>query len=146
MQDNSGAAPTVGIDSDAVRLDTAGQYTVTYTVSDKAGNVATATRIVRVIGADTVCINIDGKLVMPNSTAVLRPGDHTLTLENNGTEPYSVKARAGVLSAGQMKYLSGSSLSFDASGNFTVTNPGYYTLLVTTQSRQTIRILLYVER
>lgn len=146
VQDNSGAAPTVGIDSDAVRLDTAGQYTVTYTVSDEAGNVTTATRIVRVIGADTVCINIDGKLVMPNSTAVLRPGDHTLTLENNGTEPYSVKARAGVLSAGQMKYLSGSSLSFDASGNFTVTNPGYYTLLVTTQSRQTIRILLYVER
>ena len=45
-----------------------------------------------------------------------------------------------------MKYLSGSSLSFDASGKFTVTNPGYYTLLVTTQSRQTIRILLYVER
>ena len=146
VQDNSGAAPTVGIDSDAVRLDTAGQYTVTYTVSDKAGNVTTATRIVRVIGADTVCINIDGKLVMPDSTAVLRPGDHTLTLENNGTEPYSIKARAGVLSAGQMKYLSGSLLSFDASGKFTVTNPGYYTLLVTTQSRQTIRILLYVER
>lgn len=146
VQDNSGAAPTVGIDTAAVDLNTAGQYTVTYTVSDKAGNVTTATRIVRVIGADTVCINIDGKLVMPDSTAVLRPGDHTLTLENNGTEPYSVKARAGVLSAGQMKYLSGSSLSFDASGKFTVTNPGYYTLLVTTQSRQTIRILLYVER
>lgn len=146
VQDNSGAAPTVGIDTAAVDLNTAGQYTVTYTVSDEAGNVTTATRIVRVIGTDTVCINIDGKLVMPNSTAVLRPGDHTLTLENNGTEPYSVKARAGVLSAGQMKYLSGSSLSFDASGNFTVMNPGYYTLLVTTQSRQTIRILLYVER
>ena len=146
VQDNSGAAPTVGIDTAAVDFNTAGQYTVTYTVSDKAGNVTTATRIVRVIGADTVCINIDGKLVMPNSTAVLRPGDHTLTLENNGTEPYSVKARAGVLSAGQMKYLSGSSLSFDASGKFTVMNPGYYTLLVTTQSRQTIRILLYVER
>ena len=146
VQDNSGAAPTVGIDTAAVDLNTAGQYTVTYTVSDKAGNVTNATRIVRVIGAGTVCINIDGKLVMPNSTAVLRPGDHTLTLENNGTEPYSVKARAGVLSAGQMKYLSGSSLSFDASGKFTVTNPGYYTLLVTTQSRQTIRILLYVER
>lgn len=145
-QDNSKEDPTVVVDTADVKLDTAGQYTVTYTVSDKAGNVATATRIVRVIGANTVCLNIDGNLVMPDSTAVLSRGTHTLTLENNGTEPYSIKARAGVLSAGQMKYLSGSSLSFGADGKFTVTNPGYYTLLVTTQSRQTIRILLYVER
>ncbi len=145
-QDNIDKDPTVIVDTTNVKLDTAGQYTVTYTVSDKAGNKTTATRIVRVIGANTVCLNIDGKLVMPDSTAVLSPGTHTLTLENNGTESYSIKARAGVLSAGQMKYLSGSSLSFDASGNFSVTTPGYYTLLVTTQSRQTIRILLYVER
>lgn len=146
-QDNSGAAPTVGIDIAAVKLDTAGQYTVIYTATDAAGNVTTATRIVRVIGADTACVSIDGKLVMPESTAVLRlnPPDHTLTLENS-TEPFSIKARAGILSAGQMKYLSGSSLSFDANGNFSVATPGYYTLLVTTQSRQTIRILLYVER
>ena len=136
----------VGIDASSVVLAGAGQYTVTYTVKDAAGNEAKATRIVRVIGADTVCLNIDGGLVMPDSTAVLRPGRHRLTLENNGTEPFTVKARAGILSAGQMKYLSGSSLTFDADGYFTVTTPGYYTLLVTTQSRQTIRILLYVER
>ena len=136
------------IDTTGVRLDAAGEYTVTYTVTDGAGNSATATRIVRVIGADTVCINIDGKLIMPESTAVLRPDDknkHTMTLENC-TEPYTVKAQAGILSTGQMKYLSGGALSFDAKGNFSVTTPGYYTLLVTTQSRQTIRILLYVER
>ena len=136
----------VRIDASAVALAAAGQYTVTYTVEDAAGNEAKATRIVRVIGADTVCLNIDGGLVMPDSTAVLRRGRHRLTLENNGTEPFTVKARAGILSAGQMKYLSGSSLTFDADGYFNVTTPGYYTLLVTTQSRQTIRILLYVER
>ena len=46
-----------------------------------------------------------------------------------------------------MKYLSGSSLSFDANGRFTTVNgTGYYTLLVTTQDRQTIRILLYIEQ
>ena len=144
-QDNIGVT-MIEIGTTAVDRNTAGQYTVTYKVTDKAGNETTATRIVRVIGANTVCLNIDGKLVMPDSTAVLSQGTHTLTLENNSTEPYSIKARAGVLSAGQMKYLSGSSLSFGANGNFTVTNPGYYTLLVTTQSRQTIRILLYVER
>lgn len=129
-----------------VDLNTAGQYIVTYTVTDAAGNVTTANRFVRVIGSDTVCLNVDGNLILPDSTAVLRPGNHSLTLENNNGEPYSVKARRNVLSAGQMKYLSGSSLSFDENGRFSVTAAGYYTLLVTTQSRQTIRILLYVEQ
>ena len=138
-------ALTVRIDH-AVDLNTAGQYIVTYTVTDAAGNVTTANRFVRVIGSDTVCLNVDGNLILPDSTAVLRPGNHSLTLENNNGEPYSVKARRNVLSAGQMKYLSGSSLSFDENGRFSVTAAGYYTLLVTTQSRQTIRILLYVEQ
>ena len=35
---------------------------------------------------------------------------------------------------------------FHENGRFSVTAAGYYTLLVTTQSRQTIRILLYVEQ
>lgn len=138
--------PTVSFDSSLVKLDVAGEYTVSYTVKDKAGNETTARRFVRVIGSDTVCLNVDGNLILPDSTAVLRPGEHTLTVENNNGEPYSVKARKGVLSAGQMKYLSGNSLSFDADDTFSVSDTGFYTLLVTTQSRQTIRILLYVEQ
>ena len=136
---------TVTYDSSTVVLTAAGQYAVTYTVLDKARNQTTASRFVRVIGADTVCVNIDNKLILPDSTAVLRPGEHTLTLQNS-TQPYSIKARRGILSAGQMKYLSGSSLHFDADGKFTVSSTGYYTLLVTTQDRQTIRVLLYVEQ
>ena len=136
---------TVTYDSSTVVLTAAGQYAVTYTVLDKAGNQTTASRFVRVIGADTVCVSIDGQLILPDSTAVLRPGEHTLTLQNS-TQPYSIKARRGILSAGQMKYLSGSSLHFDAGGKFTVSSTGYYTLLVTTQDRQTIRVLLYVEQ
>ena len=140
-------APTVDHNGDtAVDLKKAGQYVVTYTVTDNAKNVTTAARFVRVIGKDTVCVSIDGKLILPSSTAVLAPGEHTLTLTNND-QPYSIKARRGILSAGQMKYLSGSSLSFDANGRFTTVNgTGYYTLLVTTQDRQTIRILLYIEQ
>ena len=139
-------APTVDHNGDtAVDLTKAGQYVVTYTVTDNAKNVTTAARFVRVIGKDTVCVSIDGKLILPNSTAVLAPGDHKLTLTNND-QPYSIKARRGILSAGQMKYLSGSSLSFGADGKFTVNGTGYYTLLVTTQDRQTIRILLYIEQ
>ena len=136
---------TVTYDSSTVVLTAAGQYAVTYTVLDKAGNQTTASRFVRVIGADTVCVSIDGQLILPDSTAVLRPGEHTLTLQNSD-QPYSIKARRGILSAGQMKYLSGSSLHFDADGKFTVSGTGYYTLLVTTQDRQTIRVLLYVEQ
>lgn len=136
---------TISYDDSAVVLTAAGQYAVTYTVTDAAGNVTTANRFVRVIGADTVCVSIDGKLILPDSTAVLRPGAHTLTLQNSD-QPYSIKARRGILSAGQMKYLSGSSLHFDADGKFTVSSTGYYTLLVTTQDRQTIRVLLYVEQ
>lgn len=135
----------VSYDSSAVDLAKADQYVVTYTVTDAAGNQTTANRFVRVIGADTVCVSIDGQLILPDSTAVLRPGEHTLTLQNS-TQPYSIKARRGILSAGQMKYLSGSSLHFDADGKFTVSSTGYYTLLVTTQDRQTIRVLLYVEQ
>lgn len=139
-------APTVTHNGDTiVDLSKAGQYVVTYTVTDAANNVTTASRFVRVIGADTVCVSIDGQLILPDSTAVLRPGEHTLTLQNS-TQPYSIKARRGILSAGQMKYLSGSSLHFDAGGKFTVSSTGYYTLLVTTQDRQTIRVLLYVEQ
>lgn len=136
---------TVTYDSSTVVLTAAGQYAVTYTVLDKAGNQTTASRFVRVIGADTVCVSIDGQLILPDSTAVLRPGEHTLTLQNSA-QPYSIKTRRGILSAGQMKYLSGSSLHFDADGKFTVSSTGYYTLLVTTQDRQTIRVLLYVEQ
>lgn len=145
--DNVAAANelTVTYDSSTVVLTAAGQYAVTYTVLDKAGNQTTASRFVRVIGADTVCVSIDGQLILPDSTAVLRPGEHTLTLQNSA-QPYSIKARRGILSAGQMKYLSGSSLHFDADGKFTVSSTGYYTLLVTTQDRQTIRVLLYVEQ
>ena len=135
----------VQYDTSEVKLDTAGQYTVTYIVTDKAGNVTQATRLVRIIGADTVCLAMDGELVMPDSTAVVRPGTHTLTVQNS-TGSYSIKARKGILSIGQLKYMNGSSLSFDENGRFTVTDTGYYTVLVTTQSRDTIRILLYVEQ
>lgn len=136
---------TVSCDASAVELDKAGMYTVVYTVTDEAGNVNKANRFVQVIGEDTTCICIDGVLVMPDSTAVIKPGTHTLTLKN-GNEPYSIKARKGIRTSGQMKYLKSSSLSFDENGTFTVGNEGYYTVQVTTQSRKVIRIKLYVEQ
>ena len=135
----------VNYDASAVKLDTTGMYTVVYTVTDEAGNENQANRFVQVIGEDTTCICIDGVLVMPDSTAVIKPGTHTLTLKN-GNEPYRIKARKGIRTSGQMKYLKSSSLSFDENGEFAVSNEGYYTVQVTTQSRKVIRIKLYVEQ
>ena len=136
---------TVTFDASAVKLDTAGMYTVVYTVTDEVGNVNQANRFVQVVGEDTTCICIDGVLIMPDSTAVIKPGTHTLTLKN-GNEPYSIKARKGIRTSGQMKYLKSSSLSFDENGEFAVSDEGYYTVQVTTQSRKVIRIKLYVEK
>lgn len=131
-------------DDSKVEWDTAGLYPVKYTVTDEAGNTTEATRFVQIIGKNTVCVSVDGKVILPNSTAVLRPGSHKLELQNSD-EPYSVKARLGIRSLGQMKNLTANSLTFDEDGNFTVGTSGYYTLQITTQSRQVIRILLYVE-
>lgn len=137
---------TVNINADDVKCDTAGLYTAVYTISDKAGNNIEANRFVQIIGEDTVCIRIDGELILPGGTAVVKAGEtHKMTLQNCD-EPFSVKARKGILSLGQMKVLTSNSLSFDESGSFTAGTSGYYTLLVTTQSRQTIRILMYVNR
>lgn len=142
----------VDIDTTAVVLTTAGEYEAVYTVTDEAGNAAQARRFVRIIGQKTLCASVDDQLILPNSTAIAAPGTHVLTMNNlptlsDGTaEPYTVRARKGILSMGQMKYLSGSSIDFGEDGTFTVTESGYYTVLVTTQSRQTVRILLYVEQ
>lgn len=134
---------TVGIDKTSVTLDTAGIYTVTYTVTDKAGNALLANRFVQVVGEDTVCVKIDGNLILPGETAVIEPGAHTLSL-TNCDEPFSVKAKMGINGEGQMKYSAASSITFAEDGSFTVTGKSYYTLLVTTQSRKTVRILLCV--
>lgn len=146
VSDNKTKAEDLVVTKDITKVewDTAGLYPVKYTVTDEAGNTTEATRFVQIIGKNTVCASVDGKVILPNSTAVLRPGSHKLELQNSN-EPYSVKARLGIRSLGQMKNLTANSLTFDENGNFEVGTSGYYTLQITTQSRQVIRILLYVE-
>ena len=151
--DNVTAAgyPAVVYDMSGVDLSTGGLYEVPYTVTDAAGNVLSALRFVRVIGADTLCLAVDGTPVLPGGTAVLRTGAHTLAIENlpeiepGICEPYYTHVRRGIFATGQMKYRSDGSVSIASDGSFTVSEAGYYTLILTTQSRQTVRILLYVE-
>lgn len=140
---SSASEITVAIDKTEVKLDTAGVYNVKYTVTDKAGNALLAERFVQVVGEDTVCVKIDDQIVLPGETAAIDPGAHKLSL-TNCDEPFTVKAKMGINWEGQMKYSAASSIAFAEDGSFTVNGKTYYTLLVTTQSRKTIRILLCV--
>ena len=143
--------PQVAYDLSGVDLTAGGLYEVPYTVTDAAGNTLDALRFVRVIGKDTLCLTVDGTPVLPGGTAVLRTGGHALTVENlpeiepGICEPYYIRLRRGIFAAGQMKYRAADLIPVASSGSFTLTEAGYYTLILTTQSRQTIRVLLYVE-
>lgn len=143
--------PKVTYDMAKVDLTAGGLYEVPYTVTDAAGNTLDALRFVRVIGSDTLCLTVDGTPVLPGGTKVLAAGGHVLTVENlpeiepGICEPYYIRVRRGIYATGQMKYRGDGSATVASDGSFTLTEAGYYTLILTTQSRQTIRVLLYVE-
>ena len=138
-------------DTSKVDLTAGGLYEVPYTVTDAAGNTLDALRFVRVIGSDTLCLTVDGTPVLPGGTKVLAAGGHTLSVEHlpeiepGICEPYYIRVRRGIYATGQMKYRGDGSATVASDGSFTLTEAGYYTLILTTQSRQTIRVLLYVE-
>lgn len=150
LWDNVGLrTETLSIDASAVDLSVPGVYGVVYTVKDTAGNTAQATRLVRVIDANRISVSLDGALTEPDGITTLKTGAHVLTVaglktEGNASEPYKLKLARGILSDGQMKRIPGFT-ELDDAGSFTISIPGFYTLYITTQSRQTYRTLIYVE-
>jgi hypothetical protein len=141
------AEGSISYDATGVNLDQPGIYAVAYTVLDTAGNEGQATRYVKVIDKHMPVITIDGALTELNGTTSIRPGTHRISvsgLRENG-EPYKLQMVKGIYSAGQMKRL-GRGLSVADDGSFEITSPGFYTVYVTSQSRQTFRTLLYVEK
>lgn len=141
---------------DVVKLDKPGLYAVTYTAKDPAGNEGIAIRFVKVIDKDLPRIVIDRgmlaqKTMEPEETTVLPTGVHTLHVEGlveiapGIMEPYTLKIRRGIVTVGQMKYYA-STVPVAADGGFTVSKEGFYTVYIVTQSRQSVRTLLYVER
>lgn len=148
--DNLSIAPDVVYDITNVELDKPGLYYTVYTVTDAAGNTVEAKRYVRVISKDLPCIEIDGKVVTDGATLVCRVGTRTVKVQNlkeiipGVSEPYKLRLERGILSRGQMKYISDDSLKVE-NGSVTFENKGFYTLSVITQSRAVLRILVYVE-
>lgn len=139
-------AGTLKYDASGVRLDTAGVYPVTYTVEDTAGNVGQTVRYVKVIDKNQPVITVDGELTEQNGITSIQTGTHTLSVSGlkTASEPYTLKLVKGIWSSGQMKRVSGG-IAVGADGSFSITATGFYTIYITTQSRQTYRTLLYVE-
>lgn len=136
-------------DASAVNLAEVGIYSVTYTARDQAGNVATAVRYVSVYDKNNPGIYLDGTLIEPEGTTVLKAGTHNIQVSHiqniapGVLEPYTVKISKGILTIGQIKNKR-ADVQIDDDGNFTIT-PGFYTVSVITQSRMTFRAILYVE-
>jgi hypothetical protein len=119
---------------------------VVYTVTDEAGNTATATRSVKVISTNLLKVAVDGQLTELNGTISITLGGHTLSVSNlpKASEPYTVTLVRGIWSEGQLKRVS-EGIAVDDGGNFTLDEAGFYTLYILTQSRQSYRTLLYAE-
>ena len=134
----------LSFDASVVNLNVPGVYQVTYTVTDSAGNVGEAVRLVRVLSDKLPEIRIDGELTELNGTFSLKPGSHTLSVSNLGsaTEPYTVKRVKGIWSEGQLKYVT-VGIPVGTDGSFTLSAEGFYTLYLQTQSRISYRTLLY---
>ncbi|MEG2001113.1 MAG: hypothetical protein RR053_06965, partial [Evtepia sp.] len=150
VQDNFGQPKAIP-DTKNLTLNTVGLYSVVYIATDAAGNEGRNTRYVRVYDKNLPVISIDGEKVEPYGTMVLKTGKHNLTVENikkisgNILEPYTVKISKGIYTVGQMKYLP-FSLPIDQNGEFTAETAAFYTLYITTQSRDSFVTTLYIER
>ena len=137
-------------DTSAVELSAVGIYNVVYTAKDAAGNIKTAVRYVSVYDKNSPGIYIDGDLIEPEGTTVLREGEHEIQADNiteiaaGVLEPYTVKISKGILTIGQIKSKR-ADVPIDSNGKFTIT-PGFYTVSVITQSRKTFRAILFVEK
>ena len=151
----SDTVPTWSYETDGngnplVDLSTVGIYNVVYTVKDAAGNTAQLTRYIAVYDKNQPGIYIDGELAEAEGTVIISSGEHILTVSNiqeiapGVLEPYTLKITKGIATTGQMKYEE-SDVVVEEDGTFSI-DPGFYTLVVTTQSRKTFRTILYVEK
>ena len=143
------AEGTLSYDTSEVDLTLSGVYPVTYTVEDIVGNVGQAIRYVKVVDKYQLIIAIDGELTEPDGVINVDIGTHTLEVSGlrQENEPYTLKLIEGMWSEGQMKRVTEEmSIPVDSDGKFTLTSYNAYTLYIVTQSRQTYRTLLNVDK
>ncbi len=151
--DNTTSPEDIIINVDSSALEAAleasqqGVYEVSYTAEDSAGNVATGSRSVTVIGTGDLTLTVNNILTTPMGTMVLNTGlvDFAVgnLLETNGiTEPYSIYVKKGFLTMGQMKNNANKVLN----DHTELYDSGYYTIYVVTQDRRQYLTYLYIEQ
>lgn len=128
---------------------TGGKYLVTCTVSDENGNETQRMFWIRIYDGKEMTIRVNGEIVEREGTVVVSAGTQEINLSFTG-EPYKLVYKPGIKSIGQMK--TGSipvTQGYTDAKENTVTldfnESGYYSFLVTTQSNETYRFVLYVE-
>jgi plastocyanin len=105
--------------SSNVDTSTVGTYTVTYTVSDAAGNQATETRTVNVVDNNnptTHYINIQGSAFSPSSITI-NVGD-TIVWTNYDSASHTVTSNDGTFDSGSITNGNTFSFTFTSAGTF----------------------------
>ncbi len=128
---------------------TGGKYLVTCTVSDENGNETQRMFWIRIYDGKEMTVRVNGENVERNDTIMVSAGEQKINISFTG-EPYKVVYKPGIKSIGQMKTGSTPVTNgyIEAQEN-TITldfnESGYYSFLVTTQSNETFRFVLYVQ-
>ena len=122
---------------------TAGLYSLEYTAQDAAGNSATVYRSLYIMAEGTPILWINGEPGLPYGKVVIKNGESiTLKLENMmEDEPVIIKYLSGIKTSGQMKYYATTVENM----NFSVSEPGHYTIYVRSQDRVEYVTYIYVE-
>ncbi len=128
---------------------TGGKYLVSCRVSDENNNETVKAFWIRVYDGKEMKITVNGETVEKDETVIVPAGEQKINLSFTG-EPYKVVYKPGIKSIGQMKIGSTPVTQgyTDAKENtFTLdfSESGYYSFLVTTQSNETFRFVLYAE-
>ncbi len=157
--DETTPASKLTIALDYQRPGHAGIFPVTCSATDEAGNTATKTCLVRLYDGQEPQVYVrhsqvpEGTplaelLAVWEETRIVAAGQVELTVVLNG-EPYKLVYMPGIRTAAQLKNGAEEVTPITDSKQSTYTlnleEAGYYTFLLTTQSHQSFRFVLYVE-
>lgn len=124
-----------------------GTVNVTYSVADSFGNTTSENGYIRFYGNNELVVKVNGEAVERDSTAIVKKGSIDLFVDSIG-EPYKIMWKTGIKTVAQVKINASTLTAYtDTAKSYTpdFTDVGYYTVVVTTQSQNTYRIILYVE-
>lgn len=120
---------------------------VTYEVTDASGNTASCTGQIRFYNDQELVVKVNGNAIEREETVIVKKGTIDVNIHSAG-EPYKAQWKTGIKTVAQMKTNSQSITSYtDEAKSYSVVlnESGYYTIVITTQSQDNYRIILYVE-